>query len=55
MKIRSPDKLMLRGHVSINPIRNKFDFLVYVLDKNVDIFLISEINSMIHSLRPNLK
>ena len=40
MKILSLDKLMLRGHVSINPIRNKFDFLVYVLDKNVDIFLI---------------
>ena len=41
MKIRSPDKLIL-GYVNINSIRNKFDSLIYMLDKNVDIFLISE-------------
>ena len=41
MKIRSPDKLIL-GHVNINSIRNKFDSLIYMLDKNIDIFLISE-------------
>ena len=41
MEIRSPDKLIL-GHVNINSTRNKFDFLIYMLDKNVDIFLISE-------------
>ena len=41
MKIRSPDKLIL-GHVNVNSIRNKFDSLMYMLDKNVDIFLISE-------------
>ena len=41
MEIRSPDKLIL-GRVSINSIRNKSDSLVYMLDKNVDIFLISE-------------
>ena len=41
MKTRSPDKLIL-GHVSINLIRNKFDSLVYMLDKNIDTFLISE-------------
>ena len=41
MKIRSPDKLIL-GHVNINSIRNKFDSLIYMADKNVDIFLISE-------------
>ena len=40
MEIRSPDKLIL-GRVSINSIRNKSDSLVYMLDKNVDIFLIS--------------
>ena len=41
MKIRSPDKFIW-GHVNINLIRNKLDSLVYVLDKNLDIFLISE-------------
>ena len=41
MKICSPDKLIL-SHVNVNSIRNKFDSLVYMLDKNVDIFLISE-------------
>ena len=41
MEIRSPDKLIL-GHVNINSTRNKFDFLIYMLDKNVGIFLISE-------------
>ena len=41
MKIRSPDKLIL-GHVNINSIRNKFDSLIYMLDKNIDIFLTSE-------------
>ena len=30
------------GHVNINPIRNKFDSLIYLLDRNIDIFLISE-------------
>ena len=41
MKIRSPDKLIL-GHVNINSIRNKLDSLVYMLDQNIDFFLISE-------------
>ena len=41
MKIRSPDKLIL-GHVNINSIRNKFDSLIYMPDKNVEIFLFSE-------------
>ena len=41
MKIRSSDKLIL-GHVNINSIRNKFDSLIYMLDKNADIFLISK-------------
>ena len=43
MKIRSPDKLIM-GNVNINSIRSKFDSLIYMLDKNVDIFLISETN-----------
>ena len=41
MKIRSTDKLIL-GNVNIYSIRNKFNSLVYVLDKNVEIFLSSE-------------
>ena len=41
MKIRSPDKLIL-GYVNINSIRNKFDSLAYMLDKIVNIYLISE-------------
>ena len=41
IKIRSSNKLS-SGHVNINSIRNKFDSLIYVLDKNGDIFLISE-------------
>ena len=41
MQIRLPDKLIL-SHVNINSIRNKFDSLIYMRDKNVDIFLISE-------------
>ena len=41
MKIRSSDKLIL-VHVNINSISNKFDSLIYMLDKNADIFLISK-------------
>ena len=41
MKIRSPNNLS-SGHVNINSIRNKFDSLIYVLDKSGGIFLISE-------------
>ena len=39
MKICLPDKVTL-VYVNINSIRNKFDSLLYMLDKNVDIFLI---------------
>ena len=42
-KVRSPDKVVL-GHVNINSIGNKFDSLIYMLDKNIDMFLISETN-----------
>ena len=41
MKIHSTDKEIL-GHVNTNSIRNIFDSLIYMLDKNIDIFLISE-------------
>ena len=32
MKIRSPGKLIL-GHVNLNSISNKFNSLIYMLDK----------------------
>ena len=37
-KICSPNKLIL-GHVNTNSIRNNFHSLVYLLDKNIEIFL----------------
>ena len=41
MKTQSSDKLTL-GHLNINPIRNKFEVLNFIIDNNIDIFLISE-------------
>ena len=57
MKVRSPDTLIL-GHVNINSIRNKFDSLIYTIDKQTKTlksFLFLRRNWMIHSLRHNLK
>ena len=41
MKAQSSDKLIL-GHLNINAIRNKFEALKFIIDNNIDIFLISE-------------
>ena len=41
MKAQSSDKLIL-GHLNINSIRNKFEALKFIIDNNIDIFLISE-------------
>ena len=41
MKAQSLDKLLL-GHLNINSIRNKFEALKFIIDNNIDIFLISE-------------
>ena len=41
MKTQSSDKLIL-GHLNINSIRNKFEALKFIIDNNIDIFLISE-------------
>ena len=38
---RSPDKLNL-GHLNINLLRNKSDYLKNTIDRNIDNFLISE-------------
>ena len=41
MKAQSLDKLFL-GDLNINSIRNKFEALKFIIDNNIDIFLISE-------------
>ena len=41
MKVQSSDKLIL-GHLIINSIRNMFEALKFIIDHNIDIFLISE-------------
>ena len=41
MKALSSDKLIL-GHTNINSIRNKFEALKFIIDNNLDMFLISE-------------
>ena len=41
MKAQSLDKLIL-GHLNINSIRNKFEAVKFTIDRNIDIFLISE-------------
>ena len=41
MKAQSSDKLIL-GHLNINSVRNKFQALKFIIDNNIDIFLISE-------------
>ena len=41
MKAQSSDKLIL-GHLNINSIRNKFEVLNFIIDNNIDMFLISE-------------
>ena len=42
MKSQCPDQLLM-NHLNINPIRNKLDALFHIIDKNVDILVISEI------------
>ena len=41
MKAQLSDKLIL-GHLNINSIQNKFEALKFIIDNNIDIFLISE-------------
>lgn len=41
MKANFLEKLIL-SHTNTRLIRNKFDSLVHMIDKNVDIFLITE-------------
>ena len=41
IKVQSSEKLIL-GHLNISSIQNKFDAWSFIIDHNVDIFLISE-------------
>ena len=41
MKENSPNKLIVR-HLNIHSIRNKFDFLEDVINRNLDIILLLE-------------
>ena len=50
MKICLPDKLIL-GNVYIISIRNKFDSLVCMLHKNVNVIFISEMNFLLARLK----
>ena len=42
VKIQLPYKLIL-GHLKINSVRNKFEALTYIIDNNIDLFLIPEL------------
>ena len=41
LRIRNLNKIVI-GHLNINSIRNKFDFLAHQLKGNIDILMISE-------------
>ena len=41
MKENSPNKIVVR-HLNINSLRNKFEVLQYIINRNLDIILLSE-------------
>ena len=41
LKLQNPNKIVI-GHLNINSIRNKFEFLKEIVGKNIDILLVSE-------------
>ena len=41
MKAQLSDKLIL-GHLNVSRIRKKFEALTFIIDNNIDMFLISE-------------
>ena len=41
MKENSPNKIIV-GHLNINSLRNKFEALQYIINRNLDIILLSE-------------
>ena len=40
-ELKNANKIIM-GHLNINSLRNKFESLKYIVDKNVEILLISE-------------
>ena len=52
MRIKNATKIII-SHLNINSIRNKFDCLTYLIDKNVDILVISE--SKLDSTFPDIQ
>ena len=42
MKENSPNKIIV-GHLNINSLRNKFEALQFIINRNLDIILLSEI------------
>ena len=56
MKENSPNKIIV-GHLNINSLRNKFEALQFIINRNVDIILLSETlffySWMIHFLQHN--
>ena len=54
IKGNSPNKVIV-GHVNINPLRNKFKALQYIINRNLDIILLSETKSDFPSAQFMLK
>ena len=44
IKAKSPNKIIV-GHLNINSLRNKFKTLQYIINRNLDIILLSETKS----------
>ena len=49
MKENSPNKIIV-GHLNINSLRNKFEALQFIINRNLDIFLLSETKLVINFL-----
>ena len=53
MKENSPNKIIV-GHLNINSLKYKFEALQFIINRNLDIILLSEQSWMIHFLQHNL-
>ena len=49
MKENSPNKIIVE-HLNINSLRNKFEALQFIINRNLDIFLLSETKLVINFL-----
>ena len=41
IRLKNGNRIII-GHLNINSIRNKFETIVNIIEKNIDIFMISE-------------